>query len=111
MAKHSTLVAGIDTAKDKLDVAVQGLDEDFTVANDGVGFKEVARRFKQLRVSAVGIEATYLAALPASFRWNPALVALYARLRARGKTHCCALIACARKLLIMANAVVQRGTP
>ena len=53
----------------------------------------------------------YAAALPAAFRWNPALKALYARLIARGKPHKTALIACARKLLIYANTVVQRGTP
>jgi transposase len=53
----------------------------------------------------------YAAALPASFRWNKALVALYARLTARGKAHNSALIACARKLLVYANTVVQRGTP
>ena len=53
----------------------------------------------------------YAAALPAAFRWNRALVALYARLTARGKAHTAALIACARKLLIYANTVVQRGTP
>ena len=53
----------------------------------------------------------YAAALPAAFRWNKALVALYARLTARGKAHNAALIACARKLLVYANTVVQRGTP
>ena len=53
----------------------------------------------------------FAAALPAAFRWNPALVALYARLTADGKAHKAALIACARKLLIYANTVVQRGTP
>jgi transposase len=53
----------------------------------------------------------FAAALPAAFRWNKALVALYARLTARGKAHNAALIACARKLLIYANTVVQRGTP
>jgi transposase len=53
----------------------------------------------------------FAAALPAAFRWNKALVALYARLIARGKAHKVALIACARKLLIYANTVVQRGTP
>jgi transposase len=53
----------------------------------------------------------YAAALPAAFRWNPALKALYARLIARGKCHKSALVACARKLLIFANTVVQRGTP
>jgi transposase len=53
----------------------------------------------------------FAAALPAAFRWNKALVDLYARLTARGKAHNAALIACARKLLIYANTVVQRGTP
>jgi transposase len=53
----------------------------------------------------------FAAALPASRRWNKALVDLYTRLRARGKAHNEALIACARKLLIYANTVAQRGTP
>jgi transposase len=53
----------------------------------------------------------FAAALPAAFRWNKALIELYARLIARGKAHNEALIACARKLLIYANTVVQRGTP
>ena len=53
----------------------------------------------------------FAAALPAAFRWNKALIALYARLIARGKAHNAALIACARKLLIYANTVVARGTP
>jgi transposase len=53
----------------------------------------------------------FAAALPAAFRWNKALIELYARLIARGKLHKVALIACARKLLIYANTVVQRGTP
>jgi transposase len=44
-------------------------------------------------------------------RWNKALVHLYARLIARGKAHNAALVACARKLLVYANTVVQRGTP
>ena len=55
--------------------------------------------------------AVYTAAFPASFRWNPQLIALYQRLIAAGKGHKRALIACARKLLIFANTVVARGTP
>jgi len=53
----------------------------------------------------------YAAALPAAFRWNKALIALYVRLTASGKAHNVALVACARKLLIYANTVVARGTP
>ena len=55
--------------------------------------------------------ALYRAALPAAFRWNRQLVALYKRLTGRGKLHKVALVACARKLLIYANTVVARGTP
>lgn len=53
----------------------------------------------------------FAAALPAAFRWNTAVIALYNRLIAAGKAHKAALIACARKLLIYANTVVERGTP
>jgi transposase len=53
----------------------------------------------------------YMAALPASSQWNPALVAMYDRLRARGRCHQAALVACARKLVIYANTVVRRATP
>ncbi|MCW5767006.1 MAG: IS110 family transposase [Phycisphaeraceae bacterium] len=50
----------------------------------------------------------YNAALPAAFRWNPQLIALYRRLTAKGKPHKLVLVACARKLIIYANTVVQR---
>lgn len=53
----------------------------------------------------------FAAALPAAFRWNSALGVLYQRLIAKGKPHKLALIACARKLLIYANAVLQRASP
>jgi transposase len=53
----------------------------------------------------------YCAALPASFRWNAQLIALYQRLIGKGKSHKAALVACARKLLIFVNAVVARGEP
>jgi transposase len=53
----------------------------------------------------------YAAALPAAFHWNDALINLYKRLTAAGKLHKVALVACARKLIIYANTVLQRGTP
>jgi transposase len=55
--------------------------------------------------------ALFNAALPAAQRWNRDLVALYSRLTGKGKAHKKALIACVRKLLIFANAVLERGTP
>lgn len=56
-------------------------------------------------------KALFAAALPAAYRWNPALVAFHRRLLDKGRAHKQALIACARKLVIYANAVIQRGTP
>lgn len=55
--------------------------------------------------------ALYMPAFTGAFLWNPALMALYRRLLARGKSHKCAIVACMRKLLIFANTVVARGTP
>jgi transposase len=52
----------------------------------------------------------YAAALPAAFKWNQPLVDFYGRLRAAGKPHKLALVACARKLVIFANAVLARGS-
>jgi transposase len=70
-----------------------------------VGARHIDGGRKRLR------RALYTAALPASFRWNPQLIALYQRLKAAGKEHKRCLIACARKLLIFVNTVVARGTP
>jgi transposase len=53
----------------------------------------------------------FLAAFSASQHWNPVLVDLYRRLRAKGKHHKLVVIACARKLIHIANAVLARGTP
>lgn len=50
--------------------------------------------------------ALYLAAL-CGRRWNPVLRAFYERLRAAGKRTKVALIACARKLLTILNAMVR----
>lgn len=55
--------------------------------------------------------SVYAAALPAAFRWNPALMQIYQRLIARGKPHKVALVACARKLVIFVNTVLSRQSP
>jgi transposase len=72
---------------------------------DRVGTRHIAGGRQRLR------KAIYTAAFAAAFHWNDQLKALYKRLTAAGKPHKAALIACARKLLIYANTVVQRGTP
>ena len=74
-------------------------------SGDHAGARHIAGGRNRLRRSL------YAAALPASFRWNPALMTLYKRLIAKGKPHKVALVACARKLLIYVNTVVERGTP
>jgi len=74
-------------------------------SGDHTGSRHIAGGRKRLRRSL------YAAALPAAHRWNPQLIALYRRLRAKGKEHKVALVACARKLLIYVNTVVERGTP
>ena len=55
--------------------------------------------------------ALYMPAMAGATRHNPVLMALHDSLKCRGKPAKSALIACARKLLVMANAVVARGTP
>jgi transposase len=72
---------------------------------DHVGVRHIEGGRERLRKSL------YTAALPAAFHWNPHLNVIYRRLIAAGKPHKVALVACARKLLIYANTVVERGTP
>lgn len=53
----------------------------------------------------------FMAAFAAAMQWNEDLQAFYRRLLAHGKTHTAAIVACARKLVILANAILARGTP
>lgn len=52
----------------------------------------------------------YMAALT-SARWNPAIRALYQRLKAAGKPSKVALVACMRKLLTILNAMLRSRVP
>jgi transposase len=74
-------------------------------SGDQKGVRHIAGGRKRLR------NDLYTAAFAAAFHWNVELMELYKRLTAAGKEHKVALVACARKLLIFANAVVARGTP
>jgi transposase len=85
--------------------ALAGLAPFDADSGDHKGQRRIAGGRSRLRRSL------FAAALPAAFRWNDALVDLYRRLRARGKAHNAALTACARKLIVYANTVAQRGTP
>ncbi len=54
--------------------------------------------------------ALYMATLSA-IRWNPAIKAMYERLKARGKPFKVAMIACLRKLLVILNTMARTSTP
>ena len=56
-------------------------------------------------------KTVYMAAFAGAMQWNAQLKSFYGRLRLRGKAHTSAIVACARKLVIIANAVLARGTP
>ena len=58
MTDHTTLAAGIDTAKATLDVAIQGSCDPFTVDNDRAGWRRLAEALAAAGVGRVGIEAT-----------------------------------------------------
>lgn len=53
----------------------------------------------------------FAASLAAARQWNPALIALYDRLVKAGKPHTLAIIACVRKMIIYANAVLAHDRP
>lgn len=54
--------------------------------------------------------ALYMPTITATKR-NPAIAAMYERLRARGKPHRVAIVACMRRLLTIMNAMVRSGQP
>jgi len=85
-------------------VALAGLAPYDDDSGERVGVRHIDGGRKRLR------RAVYTASLAAAFRWNPQLIQIYQRLRAAGKEHKQALVACARKMLIFANTVVARGT-
>src|SRR5688572_27382946 len=58
MSKHSIVVAGIDTGKRKLDVALNDKPEQLEIANSSDGHKELATWLRRHRVKRVGIEAS-----------------------------------------------------
>lgn len=58
MAKHTTICAGIDTGKRKLDVAVDGCREQLQVKNTSEGHAALLAWLRQRRVKRIGIEAS-----------------------------------------------------
>src|SRR6202790_4614635 len=58
MAKRSTICAGIDTGKWKLDVAVDCSSEQLQVDNTAEGYKALLGWLRRHRVKRIGIEAS-----------------------------------------------------
>ena len=58
MTKTSTAVAGIDTAKDKLDIALHGQASHWCVENNLRGWRRLRSELAAAGVDRVGIEAT-----------------------------------------------------
>jgi len=58
MSKHTTICAGIDTGKRKLDVAIEGCREHLQVKNTSEGHEALLAWLRQHRVKRIGIEAS-----------------------------------------------------
>ncbi len=58
MTNITTLVAGIDTAKDKLDVAVHGRPDRLQVANTRAGWRRLSAILLKAGVARIGVEAS-----------------------------------------------------
>ena len=89
MSKSSTVCAGIDTGKHKLDVAIDGSTERLQVDNSSEGHRTLSAWLRQREVERIGIEASggYEQAAVSSLRadgfvvivFQPAQVRAYAR--------------------------------
>src|ERR1700681_560421 len=91
MAKHTTICAGIDTGKRKLDVAIEGRREQLQVENTPEGHKVLLAWLRQHRVKRVGIEASggYEQAVVVALRRKRFVVVVFqpAQVRAYAKFH------------------------
>ncbi len=58
MSESSTIAAGIDTAKHKLDVAVDGRKRAWQVPNTAAGITDLVELMRRHQVTRIGIEAT-----------------------------------------------------
>jgi transposase len=91
MAKHTTICAGIDTGKRKLDVALEGDREQLQVENTSEGHAVLLAWLRRHRVKRVGIEASggYEQPVVAELRRKRLVVVVFqpAQVRAYAKFH------------------------
>ncbi len=85
MSNHTTVAAGIDTGKDKLDVAIDGSDRGLQVNNDAAGHRSLLVWLRQHGVTRVGIEASggYERAVVAQLRGNGFTVIVFQPIQVR----------------------------
>src|SRR3954453_23175162 len=91
MAKRTTICAGIDTGKRKLDVALDGSSEQLQIDNAPEGYKVLLDWLRCHRVKRIGIEASggYEQAVVAELRRKRLFVVVFqpAQVRAYAKFH------------------------
>jgi transposase len=91
MSKYSTVCAGIDTGKHKLDVALDGRPEQLQVENTPDGYGALSAWLRQHRAKRIGIEASggYEQAVVAALRRDGLIVIVFqpAQVRAYAKFH------------------------
>src|SRR6202171_4865955 len=91
MAKRTTICAGIDTGKWKLDVALDGSSEQLQIDNTPEGYKALLDWLRRHRVKRIGIEASggYEQAVVVALRRKRFVVVVFqpAQVRAYAKFH------------------------
>src|ERR1700724_2437339 len=91
MGKHSIICAGIDTGKRKLDVAIDGREEQLQVDNTPDGHQVLSAWLRRHRVKRVGVEASggYEQAVVTELRRDGFVVIVFqpAQVRAYAKFH------------------------
>jgi transposase len=91
MSKHSIICAGIDTAKHKLDIAIEGHPKQLQVDNTPDGHRALSTWLRQHRAKRIGIEASggYEQAAVSQLRRDGFIVIVFqpAQVRAYAKFH------------------------
>ena len=91
MAKHTTISAGIDTGKRKLDIAIDGRAKQLQVNNTAHGHEKLIDWLRQHRVKRIGIEASggYERAVVAALRRNRFVVVVFQPAQVRAYPRAC----------------------
>jgi transposase len=105
------IIVDIDVSKDRLDVAVRPSGEAFVVERNAAGLDRPMAGPELHRRRTTGRAKRDVHGAMVAKRHNPVLKAFFDRLVAAGKPKMVALIAVARKLLTILNAVIRDNRP